>query len=97
MTTGELHWVALAVFVALLLFVTALGFVAARWTAGDLGLLDEWRRQGRVRNAGKVFEAKGGASGLILKTRSDATVRVAGCRFYICPFTYPHSVTGILV
>jgi solute:Na+ symporter, SSS family len=42
MTTGELHWVALAVFVGLFLFVTVLGFVAARWKAGDLRLLDEW-------------------------------------------------------
>jgi SSS family solute:Na+ symporter len=47
MTTGELHWVALAVFVGLFLFVTVLGFVAARWKAGDLRLLDEWGLGGR--------------------------------------------------
>ena len=47
MTTGELHWVALAVFVWLFLFVTALGFVAARWKAGYLRLLDEWGLRGR--------------------------------------------------
>jgi len=39
LTAGELHWVALTVFLGLFLFVTVLGFVAARWKAGDLRLL----------------------------------------------------------
>jgi solute:Na+ symporter, SSS family len=39
--------VALAVFVALFAFVTVLGFVAARWRAGDLDLLNEWGLAGR--------------------------------------------------
>jgi solute:Na+ symporter, SSS family len=47
MTVGEIHWLALAVFVGLFLFVTVLGFVAARWKAGDLRLLDEWGLAGR--------------------------------------------------
>jgi SSS family solute:Na+ symporter len=47
MIDGELHWVALVVFISLFLFVTVLGFVAARWKAGDLRLLDEWGLGGR--------------------------------------------------
>jgi solute:Na+ symporter, SSS family len=39
--------VAIAVFSALFLLVTVLGFVAARWKRGDLGLLDEWGLGGR--------------------------------------------------
>ena len=39
--------VAIAVFCALFLFVTVLGFVAARWKRGDLDLLDEWGLGGR--------------------------------------------------
>jgi len=39
--------VALAVFVVLFAFVTVLGFVAARWRSGDLGLLSEWGLAGR--------------------------------------------------
>jgi solute:Na+ symporter, SSS family len=39
--------VAIAVFCALFLLVTVLGFVAARWKRGDLGLLDEWGLGGR--------------------------------------------------
>jgi SSS family solute:Na+ symporter len=39
--------VAIAVFCALFLLVTVLGFVAARWKRGDLQLLDEWGLGGR--------------------------------------------------
>ncbi len=39
--------VALAVFVVLFVFVTVLGFLAARWRAGDLNLLNEWGLAGR--------------------------------------------------
>ena len=39
--------VALAVFVVLFAFVTVLGFLAARWRAGDLDLLHEWGLAGR--------------------------------------------------
>jgi SSS family solute:Na+ symporter len=39
--------VALAIFVALFAFVTVLGFLAARWRAGDLDLLHEWGLAGR--------------------------------------------------
>ncbi|HYK53180.1 MAG TPA: sodium:solute symporter, partial [Candidatus Eremiobacteraceae bacterium] len=38
---------ALAVFVVLFAFVTILGFVAARWQAGDLEVLHEWALAGR--------------------------------------------------
>jgi SSS family solute:Na+ symporter len=38
---------ALAIFVSLLLGVTILGFVAARWRRGDLNQLDEWGLAGR--------------------------------------------------
>jgi len=41
------NWVALAVFVVLFAFVTVLGFLAARWRAGDLDLLQEWGLAGR--------------------------------------------------
>ena len=47
MSDLQVHWIALAVFVGLFLFVTALGFVAARWKPGDLNLLDEWGLGGR--------------------------------------------------
>ncbi len=40
-------WTALTVFVALFGFVTWLGFFAARWRRGDLGLLHEWGLGGR--------------------------------------------------
>jgi solute:Na+ symporter, SSS family len=43
----EVDGVAIAVFCALFGFVTVLGFVAARWKRGDLGLLDEWGLGGR--------------------------------------------------
>src|SRR5919199_2588498 len=39
--------VALAVFVALFLLVTVLGFLAANWRRGDLALLNEWGLAGR--------------------------------------------------
>src|ERR1700727_2467202 len=42
-----MNWAALTVFVALFLFVTALGFWAARWRAGDLTQLHEWGLGGR--------------------------------------------------
>jgi hypothetical protein len=42
MNTGVIHPVALAVFVGLFLVVTVLGFIAARWKAGDMKRLDEW-------------------------------------------------------
>src|ERR1700733_6561936 len=47
MHTGEVHWIALVVFVGLFLFVTVLGFLAARWKAGDLQRLDEWALGGQ--------------------------------------------------
>jgi SSS family solute:Na+ symporter len=39
--------VALTVFIVLFLLVTVLGFYAARWRRGDLGLLEEWGLGGR--------------------------------------------------
>ncbi len=42
-----INGVALGVFIFLLLVVTVLGFVAARWRRGDLGQLDEWGLAGR--------------------------------------------------
>src|SRR5450759_2762394 len=39
--------VALSVFTALFVFVTVLGFVAARWRRGDLDQLHEWGLAGR--------------------------------------------------
>jgi SSS family solute:Na+ symporter len=47
MNTGEVHWIALTVFVSLFLLVTVLGFLAARWKAGDMRLLDEWALGGQ--------------------------------------------------
>jgi SSS family solute:Na+ symporter len=41
------NWSALTVFVALFIFVTGLGFWAARWRAGDLTQLHEWGLGGR--------------------------------------------------
>ncbi|MGB6438761.1 MAG: hypothetical protein WBE89_05420 [Methyloceanibacter sp.] len=43
----SLHLPATIVFVALFLFVTWLGFVAARWRKADLNLLHEWGLGGR--------------------------------------------------
>src|ERR1700683_5256090 len=42
-----MNWSALIVFIALFVFVTALGFWAARWRAGDLTQLHEWGLGGR--------------------------------------------------
>src|SRR4030088_860301 len=42
-----MNGVATSVFVALFLFVTVLGFVAARWRKGDLTQLAEWGLGGR--------------------------------------------------
>src|SRR5262245_15279446 len=42
-----INWVALTVFVILFLFITWLGFAAARWRRGDLDLLHEWGLGGR--------------------------------------------------
>jgi solute:Na+ symporter, SSS family len=41
------HAVAIVIFVALFLFVTVLGFIAARWRRGDLSRLNEWGLGGR--------------------------------------------------
>ena len=43
----EINWTALAVFVALFALITWLGFMAAHWRKGDLGLLHEWGLGGR--------------------------------------------------
>ena len=43
----EADAVTITVFCPLFLLVTVLGFVAARWKRGDLGLLDEWGLGGR--------------------------------------------------
>ena len=42
-----MNWSALSVFIALFIFVTILGFMAARWRAGDLTELHEWGLGGR--------------------------------------------------
>src|SRR6202165_4727768 len=42
-----IDWVALGVFSVLFVFVTVLGFFAAKWRAGDLDLLHEWGLAGR--------------------------------------------------
>src|SRR5436305_232199 len=42
-----MNWTALTVFIVLFLFVTGLGFFAARWRRGDLDLLHEWGLGGR--------------------------------------------------
>lgn len=47
MSGAPLHWTALAVFIAAFVLVTVLGFVAARWKAGDLAQLHEWGLGGR--------------------------------------------------
>src|SRR5919202_3860262 len=43
----SVNGVALAVFITIFLLVTVLGFLAARWRRGDLGLLNEWGLGGR--------------------------------------------------
>jgi solute:Na+ symporter, SSS family len=47
MSTGEVHWIAIAVFAGLFLLVTFLGFIAARWKAGDMKRLNEWALGGQ--------------------------------------------------
>src|ERR1700726_5007804 len=47
MNAGEVNWIALVVFICLFLLVTVLGFLAARWKAGDLKRLDEWALGGQ--------------------------------------------------
>jgi SSS family solute:Na+ symporter len=42
-----MNWTAIVVFVALFVFVTWLGFYAARWRQGDLTMLHEWGLGGR--------------------------------------------------
>src|SRR5580698_10346283 len=42
-----MNWTAIIVFIALFVFVTWLGFFAAHWRKGDLGLLNEWGLGGR--------------------------------------------------
>src|SRR5438477_11720679 len=42
-----MNWIALVVFIALFVAVTVVGFIAARWRRGDLGLLNEWGLAGR--------------------------------------------------
>ena len=43
----EVNWTALIVFVVLFVFITWLGFAAARWRRGDLDQLHEWGLGGR--------------------------------------------------
>ncbi|HET7370886.1 MAG TPA: sodium:solute symporter [Gammaproteobacteria bacterium] len=42
-----MNWQALSVFIVLFVFVTVLGFYAARWRRGDLNSIDEWGLGGR--------------------------------------------------
>src|SRR5438270_12081330 len=42
-----MRWDAFAVFIFFFIVVTVLGFIAARWRAGDLDLLHEWGLAGR--------------------------------------------------
>src|SRR5580704_14232329 len=42
-----MNWTAIIIFVGLFVFVTWLGFIAARWRRGDLDLLHEWGLGGR--------------------------------------------------
>ena len=42
-----IDWIALSVFIVLFVLVTVLGFLAAIWRRGDLGLLHEWGLAGR--------------------------------------------------
>lgn len=37
-----MDWVTITVFIALIAWVTVLGFIASRRRRGDLGLIDEW-------------------------------------------------------
>jgi SSS family solute:Na+ symporter len=47
MSGAGINWTALVVFIAFFLLVTVMGFVAARWKAGDLSQLHEWGLGGR--------------------------------------------------
>ncbi|MGH9810354.1 MAG: sodium:solute symporter, partial [Terriglobia bacterium] len=42
-----MNWTALVIFVLLFVFITLLGFAAAKWRKGDLDLLHEWGLGGR--------------------------------------------------
>ena len=42
-----IDWVALIIFIFFFLLVTVIGFVAARWRRGNLGMLEEWGLAGR--------------------------------------------------
>src|SRR5579863_7095735 len=42
-----MNWIAISVFVVLFALVTVIGFVAARWRAGDLNHINEWGLAGR--------------------------------------------------
>jgi SSS family solute:Na+ symporter len=44
---AEINWTALIIFVLLFVFITWLGFAAARWRKGDLDQLHEWGLGGR--------------------------------------------------
>jgi SSS family solute:Na+ symporter len=44
---GSINWSQMSVFIVLFVLVTVIGFVAARWRRGDLGILDEWGLAGR--------------------------------------------------
>src|SRR5271165_1332556 len=78
MIDGELHWVALVVFIGLFLLVTVLGFVAARW-----------RIRGCVRSGRQSLPSKRGSLSLDAASRPDAAVRIAGTRFCVCPLHVP--------
>jgi solute:Na+ symporter, SSS family len=43
----NVNWIALSIFVLLFALITWLGFAAANWRKGDLGLLNEWGLGGR--------------------------------------------------
>src|SRR5271155_1257680 len=47
MSAATINWPALAVFIFFFALVTVLGFLAARWRAGDLHQLHEWGLGGR--------------------------------------------------
>lgn len=55
-----MNWVAFTVFVVLFVAVTVLGFIAARWRKGDLGLLSEWGLGGRRFGTGITWFLLGG-------------------------------------
>ena len=47
MSTDQINWTALAVFIFFFALVTVIGFFAARWRAGDMTQLHEWGLGGR--------------------------------------------------